>query len=147
MSFSRELCMALVSFPEFPGSPIRQQATHHPPVTTVLIYAGPWGGSAFLDLHNCLWGVPPSILLLKQQRFSLERGAGFWVGMEKAGGLHCREMETLREIHTPAACQPEDRRSQLLSHRHTHMHADTHVCTWTHAQSHPHTETHTLANR
>ena len=39
-SFSRQLCMPLVSFPEFPGSPIRQQATPHPPIIKVLlIYA------------------------------------------------------------------------------------------------------------
>ena len=56
------------------------------------------------------------------------------MGMGEARGL-----ETLREIHIPAACQPKDKRSQLLSHQHTHMHTDTHVCTRTHSQSHPHT--------
>lgn len=56
--FSRELCTALVSFPEFPGSPIRQQATPHPPVTTVLIYAGPWGGLSLFGSSQLPVGCP-----------------------------------------------------------------------------------------
>ena len=142
MSFSRELCMALIFFPEFTGSPIRQQATPHPlePQSSSM-WGFSWGGAQPFWILTTACGVsrPP---------FCCQNSRDFrWRG-EQISGWGWRT----QEAYTAGRWKPSGKFTlQLLASLRTGAlsccHIDTHTCTLTHTCVHGHMHNSTLTLR